>query len=120
MYSFLLRSVFFVRAILVSEHVKKSVHTRQVDDHRGGEFKPLGGRAGDLHQHLSGYVGNVADHRYMELKLNGKTFDESLRLPVLMTVADYLWNSENYDPQRSLDRAFRHLGGSRGPLLQQA
>jgi hypothetical protein len=79
----------------------------------GRDFQPLQGRSGDLHLHSSGYVGNIADRSLYIPSL-------PLVLPTVMTMADYLWNPEGYEPQTSLRKAFRYLAGERASSLQQA
>jgi hypothetical protein len=38
--------------------------------------------------------------------------DILLARPCWITVADYLWNPEAYDPEQALARAFQSMGGS--------
>ena len=61
---------------------------------RGGDFFAIYGRDPSLHQHLSGIFPE-----------RGTPFTR-------ITVQDYLWNPEGYDPERSLKLACRELAGA--------
>lgn len=70
------------------------------------ERKPLSGRPVDFLDHTAGYVGNIADR-----KPDGSQSD---LLPVVLTIADYLWNPGAYDSTASMERARRFLAGAEG------
>lgn len=62
---------------------------------------PLTGRSADLSTEVSGYIANPMSYQ-----------NEADRIPRL-TIADYLWNSHDYDPVRSIGQAIAHLSGPR-------
>ena len=59
---------------------------------------PLTGRSADLHSDVTGYISNSMAYQ-----------DEANRIP-LLTIADYLWNPQQYDPVRSVGQSIAHLG----------
>jgi hyaluronoglucosaminidase len=61
---------------------------------------PLRGRSKDLYKHVSGFVANPMNEA------------ESSKIP-LLTIADYLRDPENYEPERSWKQALRKVGGER-------
>lgn len=61
---------------------------------------PITGRSADLPQAVDGYIANAMGFE-----------NESNRIPML-TQADYLWNPNAYDPQRSEGQALAHLASS--------
>lgn len=73
-------------------------------------LEPLHGRAPDLYAHVTGYVGNIAHPGGAPPAV----------LPVMLTIADYLWNPGAYDEAHALDRAFQSLAGSRWRELAAA
>ncbi len=76
------------------------------------EFRPLSGRSNDLQVHASGYVANLASHLSMwYLPRLG---------PIILTIADYLWNPAAYDDKTALERVFQHLGGPKWKELKRA
>lgn len=70
------------------------------------ERRPLSGRPADFLKHTSGYVANIADR-----KPDGT---QSELLPVVLTIADYLWNPAAYDSTTSMERARRFAAGAGG------
>jgi len=62
---------------------------------------PLRNRASDLHEHIAGLVANPMNE------------GEASKIP-LVTVADYLWNSEAYRPEPAWEAALMQQGGPRG------
>jgi hypothetical protein len=62
------------------------------------DLGPLTGRAPDLHSEVAGYISNPMAYQ-----------DEANRIP-LLTIADYLWNPQQYDPMRSIGQSIAHLG----------
>jgi len=62
---------------------------------------PLRSRSADLHEHVSGLIANPMNE------------GEASKLP-LVTVADYLWNSEAYRPEPSWEAALLQQAGARG------
>lgn len=59
---------------------------------------PLTGRAAVLHSTVDGYISNPMSYQ-----------DVANRIP-LLTIADYLWNPQQYAPDRSIAQAIMHLG----------
>ncbi len=76
-------------------------------------WEALHGRSKDLYKHTSGYVANLAQ---------GEGHCQFLDnvFPVIMSMADYLWNPEAYDESKALEKTFRFLAGSRYKDLQEA
>jgi hypothetical protein len=68
------------------------------DQHPTMHLGPLTGRSADLCSIVDGYISNPMAYQ-----------DEANRIP-LLTVADYLWNPEEYDSGRSIGQAIAHLG----------
>ena len=62
------------------------------------DLGPLTGRAADLHSDVAGYISNPMAYQ-----------DEANRIP-LLTIADYLWNPQRYDPMCSIGQSIAHLG----------
>jgi beta-N-acetylglucosaminidase len=62
---------------------------------------PLTGRSADLCSIVDGSISNPMAYQ-----------DEANRIP-LLTVADYLWNPEEYDSGRSIGQAIAHLGNTK-------
>ncbi len=60
---------------------------------------PLTGRSADLSSEVAGYIANPMSYQ-----------NEADRIPRL-TIADYLWNPQEYDPARSIGQAILHLSG---------
>ena len=58
---------------------------------------PFSGRSADLCSAIDGYFLNSMSYQ-----------NEANRIPVL-TLADYLWNPQQYDPARSIGQAIAHL-----------
>jgi hypothetical protein len=61
---------------------------------------PFSGRSANLSSAIDGYFLNSMSY---QVKAN--------RIP-LLTLADYLWNPQQYDPARSIGQAIAHLGDS--------
>lgn len=59
---------------------------------------PIIGRDKDLYKYSEGLISNTMEYA------------ECSKIP-LLTVADYLWDSENYDPQKSWENAIRLVIG---------
>jgi len=59
---------------------------------------PVRGRSKDLYEHVSGFVSNPMNEA------------EASKIP-LLTIADYLRGPENYDPERSWEKALRKVAG---------
>lgn len=61
-------------------------------------ISPIIGREKDLHKYAEGIIANCMEYA------------ECSKIP-LITFADYLWDSENYDPQKSWDKAIAQVIG---------
>ncbi len=61
-------------------------------------ISPIIGRAPDLYKYSEGIIANCMEYA------------ECSKIP-LITFADYLWDSENYDPQKSWEGAIRQVIG---------
>jgi len=59
---------------------------------------PLTGRSADLGSVVDGYLSNSMAYQ-----------SHANRIP-LLTIADYLWNPKEYEPNRSIGQAIMHLG----------
>ena len=59
---------------------------------------PIIGRDKDLHKYAEGLISNTMEYA------------ECSKIP-LLTIADYLWDSENYDPEKSWKNAIRLVIG---------
>jgi hypothetical protein len=59
---------------------------------------PFSGRSADLYSAIDGYFLNSMSYQ-----------TEANRIP-LLTLADYLWNPQQYDPARSIGQSIAHLG----------
>lgn len=70
------------------------------------ERKPLHGRPADFLGHMAGYVANIADRKPGD--------SQTELLPVVLTIADYLWNPGAYDSKASMERARRFAAGAGG------
>jgi hypothetical protein len=70
------------------------------DQHPALHLGPLTGRSIDLSSTVDGYISNSMSYQ-----------DEANRIP-LLTIADYLWDPPQYDPNRSIGQAIAHLGES--------
>ena len=66
--------------------------------HNEMHISPLINRDTDLWKYSSGLISNCMEYA------------ECSKIP-LLTVADYLWDSENYDPQKSWERAIKEVIG---------
>lgn len=64
----------------------------------------LTGRERDLYKYSDGLISNVMEYALCS------------QIP-LMTVADYLWNSLEYNPEKSLKNAYRELLGEKAELF---
>ncbi len=62
------------------------------------DLGPLRGRGVDLHKEVAGYISNPMAYQ-----------NKANRIP-LLTIADYLWNPQQYDPERSIGQSIAHLG----------
>lgn len=62
------------------------------------------GRDKDLYKSCEGIISNVMEYA------------ESSKIP-LMTVADYLWNPDSYDPEKSLENAHEEMLGDKKELF---
>jgi hyaluronoglucosaminidase len=71
------------------------------DQHSTLHLGPLMGRDARLGQVVDGYIANPLSPQ-----------NEANRIPML-TIADYLWNPEAYDPARSIGQAIAHLSRTR-------
>lgn len=69
------------------------------------QLGPLMGRDPELFTLAEGYISNPLSPQ-----------DEANQIPML-TIADYLWNPEAYDPGRSIGQAVAHLGKTAGERL---
>ncbi len=65
----------------------------------------LTGRDKELYKHCEGLISNVMEYA------------ECSKIP-LMTVADYLWNPEEYNPDKSLKNAHNELLGDKADLFK--
>lgn len=74
---------------------------------------PLTGRTPDLAAESTGYVANVGDPAY------GMYVTPAI-MPVLMSIADYAWNPDDYVADDALARSFRFLAGSRADAAAKA
>lgn len=63
----------------------------------GYGFKAIRGRTADLGEFVSGHMANLA------------VGDNPMAVPAAMTVADYLWNPEDYDHERSFKTAVERM-----------
>lgn len=70
------------------------------DQHSALHLGPLRGRDVDLNLVADGYISNPMSYQNV-----------ANRIP-LLTIADYLWNPHQYDPDRSIGQAIAHLGES--------
>ena len=61
-------------------------------------ISPIIGREGDLHKYSEGLIANAMEYA------------ECSKIP-LLTIADYLWDSENYNPQKSWENAIKLVIG---------
>lgn len=61
-------------------------------------ISPIIGREKDLWKYSEGIIANCMEYA------------ECSKIP-LITIADYLWDSENYDPQKSWERAIKEVIG---------
>ena len=61
---------------------------------------PLRGRPKGLHKHVAGFVSNPMNEA------------EASKIP-LLTISDYLYDPENYDPERSWKQALRKVAGEK-------
>lgn len=68
------------------------------DDHPTMHLGPVTGRDPDLADVIDGYMANPLCKQ-----------NEINRLP-LLTMADFMWNADAYDPARSIGQAILHLG----------
>jgi beta-N-acetylglucosaminidase len=67
------------------------------DQHPALHLGPFTGRSADLHTAIDGYFLNSMSYQI-----------EANRIP-LLTLADYLWNPQQYDSDRSIGQAIVHL-----------
>lgn len=65
---------------------------------------PIKGRDKELYKACDGLISNVMEYA------------ECSKLP-LMTVADYLWNPESYDPDESIENAQREILGNKAKIF---
>lgn len=63
-------------------------------------ISPIIGRDSDLYQYSEGIIANCMEYA------------ECSKIP-LITIADYLWDSENYNPQLSWENALKQVVGER-------
>lgn len=66
--------------------------------HNEMHISPIIGRDKDLYKYAEGLISNTMEYA------------ECSKIP-LLTIADYLWDSENYDPQKSWENAIKLVIG---------